>query len=344
MSKKIVNELNENIILESILRSSTDMAIAAIDLEFRILYYNPVAEKIFGYTKEEVVGKTVMEIHTKESVEPSRFEKAIETVRKEGEYRYVVEQENEEGICFIESRVSGIWDEQKSLIGFVLMSQDVTEKRRVEKMLLEIEERERRRIGHELHDSLGQLLAGISFRVQYLENNLKEGVIPVADEIEIIKSLTVQAKKQVKSLVKGILPVETHGEGLMLALKELTSNTEEIFKISSDFKCDDIVCINNDSAVTHLYRIAQEAVTNAVKHAAPGHINVYLNRKNDGVEMIIKDDGTGMPELSGRTNGLGLQIIKYRANIIGALLEIKTDPEGGTVVTCAYPDKNNVKE
>lgn len=126
---------SDEIILKNILYSSLDMAIAATDLDFRILYYNPAAERIFGYKAEEVIGKTVMEMHTKEKVEPERFEKAIETVRKEGEYRYNVEQDKDSGPRFIESRVSGIWDGEERLIGFVLMSRDITEHKLTEDSL-----------------------------------------------------------------------------------------------------------------------------------------------------------------------------------------------------------------
>ena len=116
--------------LDSILTSSVDFAIAVTDLEFRITYYNPAAEEIFGYTAKEVMGRTVMEIHTKECVEPERFERAIEIVRREGEYRYTVEQERNGEIHYIDSRVSGSWSQDQELIGFVLMSEDVTERRR----------------------------------------------------------------------------------------------------------------------------------------------------------------------------------------------------------------------
>ncbi len=141
------NELNENVILENILRSSTDMAIAATDLDFRILYYNQVAENLFGYRAEEIIGKTVMEVHTKEKVDPSRFERAIEIVRKEGKYRYILEQKKEDGIRFIESTVSGIWDRQNNLIGFVLMSQDITGRKKAEDELQKSRERYRRITG-----------------------------------------------------------------------------------------------------------------------------------------------------------------------------------------------------
>lgn len=127
--ERMENQLMEKTIyLDNILHSSTDLAIATTDLDFTIKYYNPEAERIFGYRAEDVIGRTVMEMHTKEKVDPARFQHAIDKVRKEGEYRYSVEQDCEGGKKFIESRVSGIWNQEKDLIGFVLTARDVTKR------------------------------------------------------------------------------------------------------------------------------------------------------------------------------------------------------------------------
>lgn len=126
--------IEKTIYLDSILQSST-IAIAATDLDFRIKYYNPVAEKMFGYIAEKVIGKTVLEMHIKEKIDPVRFERAIETVKREGEYKYVVEQVRADGTHFYESRVYGISDKNNNLAGFVLMSQDITERRLAERRL-----------------------------------------------------------------------------------------------------------------------------------------------------------------------------------------------------------------
>ncbi len=125
----------KTVYLDNIMRSFTDMAMAATDLDFRIVYYNPVAEKFFGYKAEEVIGRTVMEMHTREKVDSSRFGHAIETVRKEGEYRYTIRQETEKGTRILESRISGMLDEKGELAGFVLTSNDVTERERAREKL-----------------------------------------------------------------------------------------------------------------------------------------------------------------------------------------------------------------
>ncbi len=216
---------------------------------------------------------------------------------------------------------------------------DITDQRILQKSLLEIEERERRRIGFDLHDGLGQLLTGIAFKSRSLESILKEKMLPEAEEAAKIRSLIDQSKEQVKLLAKWISPVEMDKEGLMAALTFLVSNTEKLFNISCSFRFDKPVPIYNEAAVTHLYRIAQEAVTNAVKHGKPEHIEIDLSRKHDKVKLTIKDNGKGTPGISRLTTGMGLRIMNYRANMIGASLDIESNADKGTMVTCVFPDR-----
>ncbi len=129
-SSNTENELaHRTMMLDNILRTATDVAIATTDINLVITYYNPIAEKIFGYTAREVIGKTVMEIHMKENVAPDRLERAIQIVRETGEYRYSLEQETENGIRYLNSRVSSILDANGEMVGFCLFSRDVTESR-----------------------------------------------------------------------------------------------------------------------------------------------------------------------------------------------------------------------
>ncbi|HAK87867.1 MAG TPA: hypothetical protein DHV16_03660 [Nitrospiraceae bacterium] len=121
----------KTVYLDNILHS-VNVAVAAVDSDFRIKYYNPMAEKIFGYKASEVIGKTVMDIHTKEKVDNARFERAIEIVRKEGQYKYFVEQKKGEETKWIDSTVTGVYDNDNNLVGFVLISEDVSERKRYE--------------------------------------------------------------------------------------------------------------------------------------------------------------------------------------------------------------------
>jgi signal transduction histidine kinase len=214
----------------------------------------------------------------------------------------------------------------------------------MEKALLEIEYRERRHLGYELHDSLGQLIAGISLKTQNLERNLKDNKIPNVEAVAKINLLIGQAKKQVRLLTKGILPIEIDTEDLIPALKSLASDTTELFNVSSVLICDKPFLISNKIAVAQLYRIAQEAVMNAVKHGNPENIEINLSKKSDKVVLSIMDDGKGFQKSTEQTNGIGLQIMNYRANMIDASLDIKSDINKGTSVTCIFYYKTRDKK
>jgi signal transduction histidine kinase len=221
------------------------------------------------------------------------------------------------------------------------LNKEIAERRHLEKAVLEIEEREKRRIGHDLHDDLGQQLAGISFKSQCMENSLREKASPDAEAAARIKFLIDRAKEQVKHLSRGLSPMVEKGErGLMVAMEELVDNTEKIFNVPCVLKCDKPVLIHNETAVTHLYRIAQESVTNAVRHAGPRNIAIGLGRDDDNITLTIKDDGKGIAEVAGQKNGMGLQTMRYRAHMIGASLDISPDVHGGTQVTCFFNDKS----
>jgi PAS domain S-box-containing protein len=206
---------------------------------------------------------------------------------------------------------------------------DITKRRQLEKEVLEIEEIERRRIGHDLHDDLGQQLTGISFKSQNLENQLKEKQIPEAEIAAKLTSLIDKARASMENL----------SQGLWMAMKELAFNTEKIFNIPCIIKYDENVRINNRLAAMNLYRIAQEAVTNAAKHAAPRSIEISLYKENNKILITIKDDGTGISGTEDKADGMGLRIMHYRADMIGARLNVRPDVNGGTIVECIYNDK-----
>jgi signal transduction histidine kinase len=206
-------------------------------------------------------------------------------------------------------------------------------------MLLEIREHERRRIGHDLHDNLGQQLTAISYKTQGLENRLRKKMIPEAADAERITSLIEIAKTQAKSLSRGLSPMLGKGEyGLMTAMVELASNSERLFGIPCVIRCTEPTLLYNEAALIHLYRIAQEAITNAARHAKPGEIEICTKREDDNITLTVRDDGTGFA-LPAHVDGMGLEIMRYRARIINASLDIRPDSNKGTLVTCVFYDK-----
>ena len=234
-------------------------------------------------------------------------------------------------------------DEHDKPVRIFGVIQDITERKNFEKALFNVEEKERQRIGYELHDGLGQLLTGISFKNRGLERKLEKSFCSEANDATEISMLIDEAKEQVGRLSKGLSPVEMDKEGLRAALEALASHISKFFGIPCTFICSKSVSVHNKAAITQLYRIAQEAVTNAVKHGKPTRIDITLSKKDDKISLIIKDNGIGIADDSKDTKGMGLKIMQYRASIINASLELKRTIDSGTLVTCTFSDNSEQK-
>lgn len=205
---------------------------------------------------------------------------------------------------------------------------------RLERQIMEISERERERIGHELHDGLGQQLTGIAFLSKALSQKLNAQALPEAKEASQIVAMINQAVSETRLLARGLQPVEVDANGLMSALEGLASNIEALFHIDCNFRCTAPVLLHDRNTANHLYRIAQEAVNNAVKHGKSKHISIELSAPRGRIQLIVRDDGAGIdPCTADNGPGMGLQIMRYRANLIGANLEIENGPDKGTQIS-----------
>lgn len=215
---------------------------------------------------------------------------------------------------------------------------DVTERKRLEKEILEISNREQQRIGQDLHDGLGQHLTGITFLSKALEKKLKGKSMAEATEAAEIGKLVIQALAQTRNLARGLFPVELENNGLVSALRELASSVERMFAIKCEFQCEGTIVVQDNVLATHLFRISQEAINNAFRHGQAKNVAVTLSTAGEKVVLQIKDDGTGYKQQP-KHDGLGLKIMQYRARRIGGSFEIQAAPKGGTVVTCSFSQK-----
>lgn len=213
------------------------------------------------------------------------------------------------------------------------------EARNLQRELLEITDTEQRRIGHDLHDGLGQHLTGIAFMSKLMEQRLTSRAVPEADEARKIAGLVNKAIGWTRDLARGLAPVDLdQEEGLASALKQLTEGTAEMFGVSRcRFELVGEAHFRNPSVAIHLYRIAQEALNNAIKHARPREVVVRLTGGPREITVSVEDDGVGFDPLSVRNGGMGLRIMRYRAKMISGRLEVRRRPGGGTVVTCSCP-------
>jgi len=208
--------------------------------------------------------------------------------------------------------------------------------RRSEANLLEISEREQRRIGHDLHDGLGQHLAGIELISRVLEEKLTAKKLKAeAARAGEIASHVREAISQARLLARGLSPVVLESEGLMSALEELAVSTGKMFRINSRFECSPPVLVQDHAVATHLYRIAQEAISNAIKHGKAKEVVIRLQAAGQGLILMITDLGVGLPKILPDNKGMGLRIMQYRARMAGGTLVVQQDSGGGTSVICS---------
>lgn len=214
------------------------------------------------------------------------------------------------------------------------LTQEMAERERIERELLEISEREQRRIGRDLHDSLGQHLTGVALAGQVLEEKLAARGLPEAKDASHMVELVQEGISLSRKMAKGLHPIEIEADGLMQALEELAAISSDLFRVSCRFECDLPVLIRDTATSGHLYRITQEAVSNAVKHGKAKNIVVQLETLDDGIALRVKDDGVGLPAVRAQNEGMGLRIMAHRASMVGGKFNAQRNPEGGTIISC----------
>lgn len=214
---------------------------------------------------------------------------------------------------------------------------DVTNEKLREKEIVEITSREQTRIGQDIHDGLGQHLTGISFLSRALEQKLLGRSLPEAKDAAEICRLVIQTLSHSRSLARGLFPVELEGHGLVSALKELATEIEKVFGVTCIVECPEDLVIEDRVRATHLFRLAQEAMNNSMKHGKARRIVVRLERLNGSAALSISDDGIGLRDSNGPNHGLGLRIMNYRAQKLGGALDISVAPSGGVSVRCTFP-------
>ena len=222
------------------------------------------------------------------------------------------------------------------VVAATLVATDITDRRRLEREILEVGEVERERIGRDLHDGIGQVLAGIALLSKGLQHRLGAAHPDEATDAGEIKNLAGEAIQQTRSLAKGLFPIEIEKEGVRGSLEDLAVGVERMFRVNCRVEGDDDVRLPDRSRATHLFRIAQEAVSNAVRHGHARHIVLSLARRGARTVLSIADDGGGFTPGASHREGMGLRTMRYRAGMIGATLDVRSGAGRGTVVTCEF--------
>lgn len=312
------------------------------DLQGRYIYANETCAGVFRRKVEEVIGKTDADLLPKSAARRARDndekviaqKKAIETTESFN---------RDDGTHYWLSTRFPIFGENGEPVMIGGASLDVTENKRLEREVQEISEQEKRRIGQDLHDGLGQYLTGVSFMVKVVEQKLASKQLPEAADVSKITGMVNETISQARDLARGLCPVELETNGLQAALQELANRISKNVGIICQLEAPQTTKVYDNAAAVHLYRIAQEAVNNAIKHGKAKNVTIALDTQNNQVVLTVKDNGVGLPKTSHKPSGMGLRVMNYRAAIIGATVSVESPPDGGTLVRCVMANKPPVK-
>ena len=323
--------------IRTILDTAAD-AIITIDQRGIIDGVNPATERLFGFTEGELVGRNV------KMLMPSPYQDEhdgyIARYLKTGEARIIgsgreVIARHKDGSTFSIDLAVSEMDHFGRFTGIV---RDISVRKRLEREVLDIAASEQQRIGQDLHDGLGQELTGLGMTADTLATTLsRQGRTDMEQDLarRLVDGLK-QSVTHVRGLAYGLVPVEVAAHGLMDALSGLATRIRDLEKVECSFEYPDPVPVDDNQIATHLYRIAQEACSNAIRHGSAQHIRLTLAKTDRLCTLAIHDDGCGFVLTPGGTppTGLGLQTMQYRASQIGARLTIESADSGGTIVAC----------
>jgi PAS domain S-box-containing protein len=308
------------------------------DLQGRYVYVNETCEKLFHRKSEDWIGQRDDDLWPKQMAQKFKerdheiisHKRVLESneivVQKDGPHHWLTNKFpilNEQGVPI--------------MVGGAAI--DITERKRLEKEIQEVSEQEKRRIGQDLHDGLGQYLTGISFMAKVLQQKLAAKSLPEASDAQKISELVNRTVSQTRDLARGLCPVELETSGLQAALIELAASVDKLYDgISCALECNHSVLIYDNATAIHLYRIAQEAVNNAVKHGKASRIVIDLAAGEGTIILTVRDNGCGLPKGLTKSKGMGLRVMNYRAGMIGATVSFEAAPGGGTLVSCIMPN------
>lgn len=330
----------ENLYLQGRIIATIREGVVLLDREGRVLLANPAMHSLFGYPPNGLVGREFRELAAQPGAAFDRLLRRVlqdldagEAPQAEFEGRRVDGEHLVATCIFAAINIRG---ERR----IVAVLSDITERKRLEREVLQVATREQQRIGSDLHDGLGQQLTGIALLLKGLVPRLTTRARPaeLRGDVEQIVSLVNDAIDSTRSLARGLSPVPAADDGLPLALEALGTQIFERHGVE--------VVIDNalpeeqrfdDNTATHLYRIVQEALGNALRHGRPKRVTVQLRADGGQIELAITDDGPGFDRRAVRPSGLGLKIMRFRAQMIGGDLSVESAPGVGTTIRCHCP-------
>ncbi len=320
----------------------TSAFIVIMDVEGRFVHGNAAFFNTMGYPEKEVIGKTAWETGLMDDREIVRSkERFARLLRGEDNPPTDVRLRTKQGEWrTVELRSTSTRKPDGSPDRIIITGNDLTERDRLQRELLRVVEQEQTRIGHDLHDGVGQTMTGMLVMMEALEASLKG---EHQEQAKRIHELMNESVSEVRRMSHGLSPTSVKYRGLVGALQLLAETVRTNFRTPCECNVDTGITIDSEEKQAHLFRIAQEAVNNALRHGKPGSVTINLSRtKEDECMLMIEDDGAGIMggKASSKTgsNGIGMRVMEYRAHLIGARLKIepRQKPKQGVVVTCWF--------
>jgi PAS domain S-box-containing protein len=328
--------------LRAILDSAVD-AVVTIDERGVIDSVNPAVERLFGYPSSELIGRNVRVLMP----EPYRdaHDGYIRDYLRTGRARVIgvgreVVARRKDGHRFAaELSVSEFRSGERRMFTGIL--RDVSERRRLEQEVLEASAGEQRRIGQDLHDGLCQQLAGAAFGLEVLTRRLSATAADEVPEVRKLADLLDHALTEARALAHGLNPIDLRAGGLPAALDKLATWISQAFRVRCRFRAGPALAPCDATTATHLFRIAQEAVNNAIRHGRASRVTISLSTGRGAMTLRVDDNGIGIASTPPGGAGMGLQIMAYRARLVGASLDVRPRLAGGTRVACkiTYPKR-----
>lgn len=310
--------------------ANVPMIFFAVDRQGVITFEDGRALHSLGLAPGARVGQKVLEAYGQSPQIPKHMRRALQGE----EFSGLVEI----GPVALETWYSPTREMDGTISGYTGVAVNVTGQRRLERQILEISDREQARLGQEIHDGLCQQLVSLAFYANSLQGELETRALPEAQTAARIAQYLDQAITESRQLARGLFPIRLDAQGLPSALEELARATRERFGLECRFETSETAAAASKTMATHLYRIAQEAVTNAIKHAKARCISLRLGERDGRLELRVEDDGQGMaPANLAECTGMGLHIMDYRARSIGGSFSFGPGARGGTAICCCVP-------
>jgi PAS domain S-box-containing protein len=330
-AEKALREADER--LRAIVQTSDD-AIVGRSLHGIIETWNEGAERMYGYTRREMIGQSVVPIVPADRL--AEFEETNARIaRGERVKPFETARVHKSGrIIPVSLSMSPIRDAGGKVVGAATIARDISERKELQAEVLQVAEEEQRRIGQELHDSVQQELTGLGLLAQIIFEGAAGGLAVDVKLAERVAKGIAETNRKVRLLSRGLIPVEVHAQGLMSALAELATRTSQLCGLDCRFECGQPVELADGLTATQLYRIAQEAVNNVVKHAQATELGLHLSRQDDRLILRVVDNGIGISDEDAAGKGMGLHIMAYRAGVIGGWVHVARTSPAGTAVTC----------